>query len=339
MYDYKALAFAYGNPKATGSIKVSAEDFKVDEVLGFDLSGEGEHLFLRIEKTGLNTEELVKSLARALGKSEKAISYAGLKDRQAQTTQWLSLHCPGEDIPGAEQLEGPGWRVLESKRHLKKLKIGALEANDFRLVLRELSDKSDLEERLLRIRETGVPNYFGPQRFGYEGQNLVKAESVLVGGVKIKNHFLRGIYYSAARSFLFNQILSERVKEGTWNRALAGDVMQLAGTNSLFPIEQPDEIIERRIREFDISPAAPLWGRGQERASLDALALQEKVLLPYTSWCEGLEKQGLERASRPLILVAEQLQWAWEEGDLVLHFRLVPGSYATSVVRELISEM
>jgi tRNA pseudouridine13 synthase len=337
MYNFEELAYAHGKPQSTGLIKTSPEDFQVDEVLGFELTGEGEHLFLRIEKRGINTEELVKSLARTLGKSEKNISYAGLKDRQALTTQWLCVHCPGEELKEPDLLEGPGWRVVESKRHLKKLKTGALAANDFTLVLRELTQKSEIENRLLRIQSLGVPNYFGAQRFGYEGQNLPKAEAMLLGGVKVKNRFLRGIYYSAARSFLFNKILTERASSANWNQGLAGDVMQLAGKNSIFPILTTDEIINERLTKFDISPAAPMWGRGEERASLDALLVQEKALANYKNWCLALEQHGLERAYRPLRLQVEQLKWDWlDESTLNLRFRLEAGSYATSVVRELI---
>lgn len=337
MFNFAELPHAYGQPHSTGTLKATPEDFRVDEVLDFELTGEGEHLFLRVEKRGLNTEELVKTIAGTLGKSEKTISYAGLKDRQALTTQWLCVHCPGEEIDSPELLQGPGWRVLESKRHLKKLRTGALAANDFRLILRELTEKLAIESRLLQIQSSGVPNYFGPQRFGYEGQNLVKAEAVLLQGAKIKNRFLRGIYYSAARAFLFNLILAERVKTSCWNHALAGDVMQLAGTNSIFSIEVPDEVIYKRLVEFDISPAAPLWGRGQERASLDALTIQQEVLANYKDWCHALEKQGLERAYRSLMLQVENLQWDWQDDStLDLRFRLRAGSYATSVVRELI---
>ena len=138
MYNLENLAFAYGEPSSTGLIKSLPEDFKVDEILGFELTGEGEHLFLRVEKRCLNTEELLRSLARKLGKSEKLISYAGLKDRQALATQWLCVHCPGETLDNPQLLEGEGWRVLEAKRHLKKLKTGTLAANEFSLILRGL---------------------------------------------------------------------------------------------------------------------------------------------------------------------------------------------------------
>ncbi|MBA2656382.1 MAG: tRNA pseudouridine(13) synthase TruD [Tatlockia sp.] len=337
MFNYDDLSFAFSKPPSTGTIKVFPEDFKVNEILGFDLSGEGEHLFLNVEKKGLNTEELVRALARALDKPEKSISYAGLKDRHALTTQWLCVHCLGENPPNIETLAGAGWRVVKAVRHLKKLKTGVLAANEFKLVLRELTQKTDIDKRLLDIQSQGVPNYFGTQRFGFNGQNLIKAEAMLLGGKKEKNRFLRGLYYSAARSFLFNLLLAERVKLANWSHALDGDVMQLAGNNSVFTIATADEVINERLASFDISPAAVLWGRGEERASLEALALQERILHPFKEWCASLEQHGLERAYRALRLHPQEMNWHWQdEQTLELYFKLEAGSYATSVIRELI---
>lgn len=336
MLDYTKLAFAFGAPLATGTMKLSPEDFKVDEILGFELTGEGEHLFMLVEKSNLTTEDIVKAIAQQTKYSPKAISYAGLKDRQALTTQWLSLHCPGEDIANVNELSGSGWRILDSTRHLKKLKIGALEGNSFQLILRDIQGIDEVEKRLLQVKQYGVPNYFGLQRFGFGGQNLLKAQRVLFENYKIKDHFLRGMYYSSARSFLFNRILSQRVETQSWNKALSGDVMQLAGTNSVFNLEAVDDLIKQRIEAFDISPAAPLWGRGDERCSGDALANQAIALDGYKKWCVALEQHRLDKAYRSQILRAKNLRWEWQENNVCLEFSLPAGSYATSIVRELI---
>ena len=331
-------SYAHGKPTSTGTFKVSPEDFKVDEVLAFELSGSGEHLFLRIEKRGLNTEDLVKLLARTINKPVKSISYAGLKDRQALTTQWLSVHCPGEEIVDAHLLHGNGWRVLENCRHLKKLKPGGLSGNQFTLILRDITEPQDVEARLHLIQTSGVPNYFGAQRFGHNGQNIIKAQDMLLKGVRVKDRFLRGIYYSAARSYLFNLILSERVSTLTWNKALSGDVMQLAGTHSIFSIDTPDETIQVRIDNHDISPSAPLWGLGCERMNQDALASQQKALDGVSEWCDALEQHGLEQMYRAHILQVPYLTWSWHDAThLTLSFKLVAGAYATSVLRELMN--
>jgi tRNA pseudouridine13 synthase len=243
---------------------------------------------------------------------------------------------PGEEIPGVETLQGDGWRVIESNRHLKKLKTGALAGNKFTLVVRDISDCDAVESALHRVKSSGVPNYFGPQRFGHQGQNLMRAEAVLLNGLRVKDRFLRGIYYSAARSFLFNRILSARVAQHSWNTALSGDVMQLAGKNSIFTIEMPDDTIHNRLAEKDISPASSLWGKGEERVSLDARLVQQEALCGFEPWCTSLEAQGLERAYRAHVLRVQELTWVWDGRNLELKFELVAGAYATSVLREII---
>lgn len=335
MFDVTNWAYADGPPQSTAVIKSRPEDFQVNEKLGFELSGEGEHLYLYIEKRGLNTEELVKALAACLNKPVKAFSYAGLKDKLAVTRQWICVHSLHDDVSNPDSLAGEGWQVLASKRHLKKLKTGVLAANGFKLMLREIANPQDVETRLSRVQQQGVPNYFGDQRFG--SQNLEKAWRLLTTDYRVKNPFLRGMYYSAARSFLFNQILSARVSQKTWNRALAGDVMQLSGTHSIFSLDEVEDGIQQRINEFDISPAAPLWGEGNEKASLAALETQQQALEPYTDWCKGLIAHDLKRAYRPLVLAVNQFSWVWQdEHSVELQFELPPGSYATSVVRELV---
>lgn len=337
MYTLDHLGFAYGKPKASGEFKATPEDFQVSERIGFDLTGSGEHQFLKIEKRGITTEELIKSLSKRLNKPIKNISYAGLKDRQALTTQWISIHCPGEELTDVHLLQDTHWRVIESARHLKKLKIGALCGNQFSIVLRHINHSEDLENRLYQIQKEGVPNYFGAQRFGHEGRNVIKAEEMLIQNKKIKDRFLRSIYYSAARSFLYNQILSERVQHQNWNKAVSGDVMQLSGTHSIFEIEIPDDMIRSRIVNHDISPASVLWGAGKERVQLEALDLQKKSFSGFEAWCEALEQHGLERAYRAQILYTQDLTWEWQDAHtLHLNFELPPGAYATSVLRELI---
>ena len=158
---------AHGEPCGQAILKASAEDFQVDEVLDIPLSGDGEHLWLWVEKRGLNTEEAVRRLARAAGVPQRAISYAGLKDRQALTRQWFSLHLPGKADPDLAAACDETLVILQQGRHRRKLQRGAHAANGFRLRLTGLkADPAALEARLQAIAAEGVPNYFGPQRFG-----------------------------------------------------------------------------------------------------------------------------------------------------------------------------
>lgn len=323
-----------GIPKSTATFKLTPEDFQVNEFFDGPFSGEGEHIVVKIEKRGLTTEAVVKSLARMINKPEKSISYAGLKDRQALTTQWLSIHAPGEHIAGLETCEGQGFRVLEVTRHHKKLRPGFLAGNRFIIRLHAISDENDLITRIERLISQGVPNYFGEQRFGREGGNLMKAEDMLVHGRKVKDRFLKGIYCSAARSWLFNLILSKRVADLSWNVPLNGDMMQLSGSNSIFAIDAVDEELIKRVQEKDISPASPLPGKSKSKA--DRLALINTLYREWQPWIDGLERLGLEEAWRANMLHVKEFEYVIENNSVQLSFTLPPGTYATTVLRELV---
>lgn len=328
---------AYGIPNSTATFKLYPEDFQVNELFEGEFSGEGEHIILKIEKRGLTTEEVVKSLARLINKPIKFISYAGLKDKQALTTQWLSVHAPGEIIDGIETLEASGWRILECTRHNKKLKPGFLSGNHFIITLRNVSDESDLIHRIEQIKLKGVPNYFGEQRFGRDGGNLTKAEELLVHGRKVKDKFLKGMYFSAARAWLYNLILSRRVNESSWNLPLLGDVIQLVGSNSIFVNDKSmDEQLLERISEKDVSPASPLPGKSKNLVKGRALQIINDVYAEWSAWLDGLEKNGLEEAWRANILYAEQIEYRINQGTVELSFVLPAGAYATVVLRELV---
>ncbi|HAT1772131.1 TPA: tRNA pseudouridine(13) synthase TruD [Legionella pneumophila] len=327
---------AYGIPNSTATFKLCPEDFQVNELFEGQFSGEGEHIVLKIEKKGLTTEEVVKSLARLINKPIKLISYAGLKDKQALTTQWLSIHAPGEVIEGIETLEAPGWKILECTRHNKKLRPGFLSGNHFTIALRDVSNETDLIHRIEQIKLKGVPNYFGEQRFGRDGGNLIKAEEILVQGRKVKDRFLKGMYFSAARSWLYNLILSRRVKESSWNLPLL-DVIQLVGSNSVFVNDKSmDEQLLQRIGEKDVSPASPLPGRSKNLVKGTALQIINEVYAEWSAWLDGLEKNGLEEAWRANILYPEQIEYRINQGTVELSFVLPAGAYATVVLRELV---
>lgn len=330
-----AWPYAHGTPKSTASFKLTPEDFQVNELFTGQFSGEGEHIMLRIEKRGLTTEEVVRSLARLINKPAKLISYAGLKDKYALTTQWFSVHVPGQEIPGIEQLAAPGWRVLEHTRNNKKLRPGFLTGNQFVIQLKDVTQIDDVLQRLELIKTAGVPNYFGEQRFGRQEGNLVRAEELLVKGIKVKDRFLKGIYYSAARSWIYNLILARRVEELSWNRPLDGDVMQLGGTHSIFVIDEINDTLLERIHSKDLSPASPLPGKGKNMVKGQALALIKQVYQQWETWIAGLEQQGLEEAWRANILHVEQCSYQINDTCLKLTFTLPAGCYATVVLREL----
>jgi tRNA pseudouridine13 synthase len=265
------------------------------------------------------------------------VSYAGQKDRNAVTTQWFSVRIPGLTEPDWQQFNSDQYQVLDAARHGRKLRRGSLKANSFSVVIRNLKGEQQLlEERLCKIKENGVPNYFGEQRFGHNGDNLVLADMMLVEGKKIKNRQKRSMCISAARSYLFNLVCSERVARGNWNKALEGDALILSGTHSFFVPDSIDDEIQRRIDERDIMPSGPLWGRGKLPVHSQALMTEQDVLAPYAKWCEGLEKLGLKQERRSLWLPVDNLQWEFSHHSVELKFMLPSGSYATSVIREVL---
>jgi len=310
----------------------------VDEVLGFEPDGDGEHLLVQVQKRNLNTDQVARQLARHAGVPPRNISYAGLKDRVAITSQWFSIHLPGKPDPDWASMISAELRILQQARHRRKLPRGALQANRFNLVLRDVDGLTDrLLQRLTLIKDSGVPNYFGEQRFGHDGRNVATAQAMF-DGVRIKDKHLRSLYLSAARSFLFNQVLARRVSAANWNRILPGEAVMLVGSRSFFVADVVDDEIESRRLLRDISPSGPLWGTG----GLPAIgaAAEQDTWLPasFSGLCAGLEAAGLKQERRALRLDVAELQWQWlDDQNLSLQFGLPGGCYATAVLRELIN--
>ena len=333
-----ALPYAFGGPSGTGRLRVEPEDFIVREQPICEPDGAGEHVWLWVRKRNANTDWVARQLARFAGVTPRDVSYAGLKDRHAVTEQWFSLQLPGKADPDWAAARIEGCEILRAARHSRKLKRGALRGNAFELRIRALNGACpDLEERLRAIAARGMPNYFGEQRFGRDGGNLAAAAALLRGeGPRVDRH-VRGLYLSAARSFLFNQLLAARVRDGSWEQALPGDALQLDGRRAWFIADAADPDIEARVRALEVHPTGPLWGRGMLATQTVARTLEEACLAPYADWCAGLERAGLEQDRRALRVRVGELAWNWEADDcLVIHFALPAGSYATALLRELI---
>ena len=329
----------YGGPAGRGVIRASADDFQVVELLGFEPDGDGEHVLIQLRKRDTNTLWLAGQIATLAGVPRRDVSYAGLKDRHALTSQWFSVRLAGRPEPDWRELESAQVEVLRAERHRRKLRIGALRGNRFHLSIRQLDGApDDLEARLHKIRTGGMPNYFGEQRFGQAYGNLEQADALFAGRLGKVERKLRGLLISAARSQLFNEVLAERTAQANWDLPLAGDYMRLEGSSrSGFSIEEPDEAIFQRCRELDIHPSGPLWGRGRPIVSGEALNLERGVLEPYAAWRNGLEHVGLEQERRALRVAVADLDWSFpDRTSLRLAFSLPAGSYATVLLRELI---
>ena len=327
--------FLYGKPKSSGVYKQHCEDFIVKEDLGFELTGEGEHVCLWIQKIGENTQYLSRELAKFAEIPARNVSYAGLKDRQGDTWQWFSLHIPGKITPDFSLFESEGVTIHKVIRHHKKIKTGALAGNYFSITLRDISDKQAVEAALLKVKN-GVPNYFGEQRFGFGGFN-VNSALMMFAGRKSKDRFKRGMYLSAARSYLFNQVVSQRIADKLYQQPLLGDCVQFVGNRSFFPLPDLEQHSLQRLQSREICLTAPLWGAGELACESDAKLYETKTLQNYPDLQMGLAKNGLKQERRPLLLVAEQLSASWLDDQTVcIDFYLPSGCYATTVLREII---
>lgn len=328
---------ALGLPGARGLIRAEAEDFRVQELPLVTPAGEGCHLWLEIEKRNANTDWIARQLAARAGVHGREIGYAGMKDRHGVTSQWFSV--------GLQEAGDTAWKnwaledavILQARLHHRKLKRGALSGNRFRIVVRDLAGESgDLDDRLQQVQAHGVPNYFGPQRFGHGGNNVPQGLRWLEHGGRLPRN-KKSIYLSAVRSFLFNAVASRRVDLGTWNQIIDGDIASLEGSRSGFPCQMPDPELTRRCDEFDIHPSGPLPGRGERRAEREAAKIEAEVLEPFGNVVSNLGRAGLEAARRSMRLLPGGMRWEFRDSSLVLGFDLPPGAYATSVLRELVT--
>lgn len=330
------FAYLHGAPEVSALIRSCPEDFQVYEHLGFEPEGQGEHVFLYIRKRGENTDWVARQLANFAQISPRDVSYAGKKDRHAVTEQWFCVKFPIKRNLNWKLFGGDSIEVLQAIRHPRKLRLGTLQGNRFRLCLREVSDLAALQQRVQLVQETGVPNYFGEQRFGNDFGNLEKGIALLKGEIQERQRHKKGLYISAVRSWLFNQLLSQRIKEGLWDTLLPGDALMLAGSQSCFVEEQLTTELNQRLQSGAINLTGPLWGRGEMLASAEAEAWERNLLAQWAEVTALLENLSLKQERRALRL--QPVNLAMEiinDRECWLEFELTSGAFATSVLREL----
>ncbi|MEZ2604463.1 tRNA pseudouridine(13) synthase TruD [Kluyvera intermedia] len=339
MIQFDALTYLHGKPQSTGQLKANPEDFLVVEDLGFEPDGEGEHILVRILKNGCNTRFVAEALAKFLKIHAREVSFAGQKDKHAVTEQWLCARVPGKEMPDLSQFQLEGCQVLEYARHKRKLRLGALKGNQFTLILREVKGRDDVEARLQAIVDGGVPNYFGAQRFGIGGSNLHGALRWAESGAPVRDRNKRSFWLSAARSALFNQIVSERLKKTDFNQVVDGDALQLSGRGSWFVASAEEQaLLQARVDARELMITAALPGTGDWGTQRDALVFEQTVLAEETALQSLLQREKVEAARRAMLLYPQQLSWNWwDDVTVELRFWLPAGSFATSVVRELIN--
>ena len=341
MTEFENLTYLHGKPQGFGLLKASPEDFVVVEDLGFEPDGEGEHILVRILKNGCNTRFVADALAKFLKIHAREVSFAGQKDKHAVTEQWLCARVPGNEMPDLSAFQLEGCKVLEYARHKRKLRLGALKGNAFTLVLREVSHRDEVESRLHAISTGGVPNYFGAQRFGIGDSNLQGALRWAQSDTPVRDRNKRSFWLSAARSALFNQIVSQRLKKTDFNQVVDGDALQLAGRGSWFVATQEELVeLQRRVDEKELMVTASLPGSGEWGTQRDALAFEQSAIAEETALQSLLLREKVEASRRAMLLYPQQLSWNWwDDVTVELRFWLPAGSFATSVVRELINTM
>jgi tRNA pseudouridine13 synthase len=331
---------AHGEPPVSGRLRSCPEDFVVDEVLGFEPDGAGAHVLLEVEKRGANTAWVASQLARAAGVALRDVGWSGLKDRDALTRQSYTLPWPVHaPVDPCLEIAGEGFRVLTARRHGRKLRPGSHRANHFELRIRGVTgDVAALPARLAAIGRLGVPDYFGPQRFGRDGSNLSRARDWAASGAGPRERNLRGMVLSAARGALFNAVLAERVRRGDWDRLLPGEAVMLDGRRSFFLAESIDGALEERCAALDVHPSGPLWGRGESPATGAALEVESAMLAAEPALRALLERERLEHERRALRVPVRGLRWSLEADVLSLAFELPRGAFATAVLHELVRD-
>lgn len=331
------LAYLHGRPSATAIIKAEPEHFVVREQLGFAFSGSGEHLMLRVRKRGENTTFVANELAKVCGVKSKDVSWAGLKDRHAVTEQWLSVHLPKGDTPDFSDFERryPHIQILATDRHNKKLRPGDLVGNQFELTLTAVSDVAAVQARIEQVKAHGVPNYFGAQRFGRDGNNLNEARRWGRENVRTRNQNKRSLFLSTARSWIFNQIVSSRIEQGLFDQLLSGDIVR-------------DASGERLVEADTLAADQLAWQSGQLQLTA---ALAGDNALPTRDAAQQLEQVALDgepdlmalirgnrmrHDRRELLLHAPDLDYVTNGNNITLQFSLSAGSFATALIREMV---
>ncbi|MCG3759265.1 tRNA pseudouridine(13) synthase TruD [Vibrio cincinnatiensis] len=334
------LAYLCGQPIAKAKIKAAPEHFKVVEDLGYEFSGQGEHVMVCIRKTGENTSFVANELAKACGVKSKDVGWAGLKDRHAVTEQWLSVYLPDGKFPNLAAFEAqyPSIEVLAMTRHHKKLRPGDLRGNHFELLLSEVSDMDEVMRRLPIIAQQGVPNYFGQQRFGRDGNNVTEARRWGRDNVRSRNQNQRSLYLSAARSWIFNHIVSQRIQVGCFDRFIEGDIALKEGQAILISAEQLAEFNQQlALQQVQVSVA--LAGDNALPTEKEALLIEQRELDAEPELMALIRGNRMRHERRAISLIPQHFSWEVEGNTIKLKFTLDAGSFATSIIRELVEEI
>ncbi len=335
-------------PGIAGTLKAQPADFEVEEIPAYPPSGDGEHLFLWIEKRGVSADELTRHLSSLLDISPGDLGTAGLKDKHAVTRQFVSV--PRRIEPLLPSLNTDNIRVLSSTPHKNKLRTGHLHGNRFRVLVRNVEPDALAKATVIadRVRLSGLPNYFGSQRFGNNGSTLKQGLSLLseTGASSEQSRksrdrhrsgrrFLHRLALSAAQSWLFNQVLAERLRDGLLDRVLLGDVMQVCATGGLF-IAQDLAAEQPRFDTHETVMTGPMFGPKMKPTTDEPATREQRVLDAAQLSPDAFRRYGhlTDGTRRPLLVRPDDLQISAVPDGLLFEFALPSGSYATVLLRE-----
>jgi tRNA pseudouridine13 synthase len=332
-------------PGISGRIRAEPEDFVVEEIPAYDRSGVGEFLFLWIEKRGMGAEHFVREVARRLGIRPGDVGTAGIKDRHAVTRQWISV--PAVVQGRLSSLDGDGIQLHGVERHSNKLKPGHLRGNRFNILVRDpLPNASEQVPQLVeRIRQCGIANFYGSQRFGRDGETARLGWAILrgeppplqPGGTKSRvSPFLRKLALSAVQSALFNRYLAKRVSDGLMQTVLEGDVMAKWPVGGMFVAE--DVAAEQaRFDRHEIVSAGPIFGKKTFAARGISAEREAEVLSEVGIDSGAFRSFGklLQGTRRHNIVYVDDLTATVESSGVRLDFSMPAGSYATVLLREI----
>ncbi len=323
------------------TFRTQPEDFVVDEIPAYLPGGSGEHLYVTFTKTNLTTEEAVRAIARHLGVDARGAGYAGMKDKRAITTQTASFPFPlarDGEAPFADA-RLPGIEIGDVKRHGNKLKPGHLLGNRFRITLRDVqaADAPAILAAMERAFGEGVPNAFGPQRFGRDGDNPTRALAWLAGKDRgPRDRRDQRFLFSSLQSLMFNEVLKRRVADGTWSTIVLGDIAKKK-EGALFVVREDDlaDAVARGARR-EVSATGPMFGASMSWPEGSVRALELNVLHGFMDE-ERLETTRAwgEGTRRALRLALEDGSASFEpreggtDGNLIVTFVLPKGGYAT----------
>ncbi len=338
-----SLPFAYKGPPLLGSTRCLLEDFSVEEVLSYQSSGQGEHLFLHIEKKDINTKDVANYLAKIAGVKPVDIGFAGLKDKRSVSSQYFTIRAPGDKLFDWLSLDHKNIKVLSIDRHHRKIRRGKLLGNRFKIILRNLSGDFCRAKILAdEIPLYGIPNYFGAQRFGKNSSNLHFAANWFMDEENYIKPEKKRMTLSAVKSYLFNSVLAKRVSQGTWDKALEGDVFVLTNSNKQFTDNKNHPSNVKRVSSKEIHPTGPLPGN-KSRAlnpSGQAALIESQVLFNHKfPWVVGLIDKGAINERRALRVMPKDFSFELlDDNSAQLEFFLPRGTFGTSVLREILSE-